>query len=27
LQTTLAILSIVAIIALVFWIPNLKYNP
>lgn len=26
LQTTLAILSIVAIIALIFWIPNLKYN-
>lgn len=26
LQTTLAILSVVAIVALVFWIPNLKYN-
>ena len=26
LQPTLAILSIVAIIALVFWIPNLRYN-
>lgn len=26
LQTTLAVLSVVAIIALVFWIPNLRYN-
>lgn len=26
LQTTLAILSVVAIVALVFWIPNLRYN-
>ncbi|MFC6177786.1 CynX/NimT family MFS transporter [Companilactobacillus huachuanensis] len=26
LQTTLAILSAVAILALIFWIPNLKYN-
>ncbi|WP_338215538.1 CynX/NimT family MFS transporter [Companilactobacillus muriivasis] len=26
LQTTLASLSVVAIVALVFWVPNLKYN-
>lgn len=26
LQSTLAILSVVAIIALIFWIPNLRYN-